>query len=91
VDFIFADDDVAEPVWEHESRFKGCPMTRKHSSPSSGCRAVHGQLRAAARELIRCSAPVLLQCAPTHFLEFKNFHSMLVPCLLPIIAAAVLS
>jgi hypothetical protein len=28
-DFIFADDDVAEPVWEHEARFKGRPMTRK--------------------------------------------------------------
>lgn len=26
-DFIFADDDVAEPVWEHEARFKGQPMT----------------------------------------------------------------
>jgi hypothetical protein len=30
-DFIFADDDVAEPVWEHEARFKGQPMTREHS------------------------------------------------------------
>ncbi|WIA09461.1 hypothetical protein OEZ85_008862 [Tetradesmus obliquus] len=26
-DFIFADDDDAAPVWEHEGRFKGRPMT----------------------------------------------------------------
>jgi hypothetical protein len=30
-DFIFADDDEAEPVWEHEARFKGTPMTREHT------------------------------------------------------------
>jgi hypothetical protein len=28
-DFIFEDHDYDEPVWEHEERFTGTPMTGK--------------------------------------------------------------
>lgn len=47
-DLVFDDYEETEAVWEHESRFKGKPMTCEHHSSSCPCSCATAALAPAA-------------------------------------------